>query len=218
MRALTKEMGDKVAGVPPNLVRRAIRQLAVAGHVTVVEGTRADRISLTEKGTDYAIEQIRGNHAAKEYWADPRAMIARYERFQYPFPKGYLQAIHGPDREAAVTAGEGEEDDDLEVPASDRTVTLDHNSPAYQDAIGQLDRIIEETRSSNTAGGDPNDRERALVELSAIRRMLEATKVRAQRVVDFAIEPLRWVAENVAKEGLREAVKQFTAWLFKALM
>lgn len=75
LRALTKESGDKLSGAPANLIRRAVRHLAAANYVVVSEGARADRISLTDKGTEFAIGEVRSNGAAKEYWANPMQAI-----------------------------------------------------------------------------------------------------------------------------------------------
>jgi hypothetical protein len=68
------------------------------------------------------------------------------------------------------------------APASDRTVTLDHNSPAYketEDALEALERALTEANDYP----DPEDKEQRIAEVSATRRLLNSARVRIGAVV-----------------------------------
>ena len=69
------------------------------------------------------------------------------------------------------------DDQPPELPASDRTVSLDHNSISYQEAIEAVDCLEELVRQKNDYD-DPDDKEQKLAEIAAGRTLLKATLVR----------------------------------------
>lgn len=82
------------------------------------------------------------------------------------------------------------------VPASDRTVTLGHNSQEQKEALAKLDDLIAEVRATNDFSGDPEEKEQLIAELSAGRRLLEAAKVRVS-AARAALQPsLKWILEK----------------------
>lgn len=68
-----------------------------------------------------------------------------------------------------------------EIPASDRTVTLQHNAQSYQEAVEALDRLEELVQHTNDYD-DYDDKEQKLAELAAGRTLLKAIRVRVRAV------------------------------------
>lgn len=87
-----------------------------------------------------------------------------------PFARDLLKGL----RRAATEA----------VPAADRVVTIDHNSPQYADAARQLETLEKAVIQSNELP-DPAEKERVVAEISAGRRLLQATKVRFRALVEL---------------------------------
>jgi hypothetical protein len=85
----------------------------------------------------------------------------------------------------------------LNVPASDRIVTLDHNSEAYIQATEGLDKLVEALEQVNDYP-DAEDKEEKLAELSAGRRLLRAVKVRYAAIAAVLGPPLVWLSEKFA--------------------
>jgi hypothetical protein len=74
------------------------------------------------------------------------------------------------------------ETSEAEVPASDRVVRLDHNSPKYigaKEALETLERLLQETNDYP----DPEDKEQKIAEISAARRLLQAVRVRVKAIL-----------------------------------
>jgi hypothetical protein len=65
------------------------------------------------------------------------------------------------------------------VPASDRSVTIDHNSRAYADAEEAMEKLEIAIREANDFS-DPLEKEQREAEVSAARRLLRATLVRLE--------------------------------------
>lgn len=82
-----------------------------------------------------------------------------------------------------------------QVPASDRVVSLGHNSG---EALEKVDQIIAAVQAANDLPGDEEDREQLIAELSAARRILEASKIRLQTLKSTLGPPLKWLAEKAA--------------------
>ena len=82
-----------------------------------------------------------------------------------------------------------------DIPASDRVVTIDHNSEAYSEAVGSLEKLIQSVREINDYP-DQEDKEQQLAELSAGRELISAARVRIQAVKVVLERPLRWFMEK----------------------
>ena len=90
------------------------------------------------------------------------------------------------------------------VPASDRVVALNHNSEPYKSAIESLDKTIEAIRTANDIGtATADEREAIVAEMSAIKRLLEATKVRAAQALSLAAPTFQFIAKTFTQEGLK---------------
>ena len=95
-------------------------------------------------------------------------------------------------------------DAQAEVPASDRTVRLDHNSRSYQDAIEAVDRLEELVRRANDYD-DAEDKDEKLAELSAGRRLLQSVRVRVAAVAHVLAAPIRALTTRFATGLVNQA-------------
>jgi hypothetical protein len=104
------------------------------------------------------------------------------------------------------------------VPAADRTVTLDHNSAAYREAIEELDNVIEAATNSNELGAiDSAEKERVIAELEAGKRILKSEQVSVLNIRGLLGKTLSWLGEKFAA-GIVGQLAQ-TAWaLIKTLV
>jgi hypothetical protein len=97
-------------------------------------------------------------------------------------------------------------------PAADRTVSLDHNSQSYREAVERLDELTRSVQQLNDYR-DREDKEQRIAELTSGRMLLSATRVRAAALWAVLNAPLRWLAEKFSGA----IVGQLAAALFKAL-
>jgi hypothetical protein len=70
----------------------------------------------------------------------------------------------------------------LNIPASDRVVTLDHNSPAYKSLATSLEKLETALQTTNDFPED-SDRNQRTAELSAGRRLLRSVRVHVGAVM-----------------------------------
>jgi hypothetical protein len=97
------------------------------------------------------------------------------------------------------------------APASDRIVTLDHNSRDYKETIDKIDKVVHEIESTNDIGDIPPDEfEARKTELSAGRRLLDATKVRLAAIRDGLYSILTWFASKFADKSAGELASAAT--------
>jgi hypothetical protein len=84
------------------------------------------------------------------------------------------------------------------IPASDRTVTLGHNSPERAKALEKIDALVEAVKQANDLPGSPEEKEQLVAELSAGRRLLEASIIRLGALRATVQPALRWILEKAA--------------------
>lgn len=83
-----------------------------------------------------------------------------------------------------------------EIPASDRVVTLGHNSPEQIEALQKVDELIAAVTRANDFPGTQDDKEQIVAELSAGRKLLEAAKVRVGAAREVLQPKLIWLVEK----------------------
>ena len=100
--------------------------------------------------------------------------------------------------------------DDVYVPASDRVVTLDHNSASFRRAAGALEETLARLRENNEM--DPDDKTRIELELDSGLKMIEAPKTRIQAAGVVLVGALKWLVDRFASSlvGIA-AARAFTA-------
>ncbi|MBP1064836.1 hypothetical protein JOE51_006303 [Bradyrhizobium japonicum] len=86
------------------------------------------------------------------------------------------------------------------VPASDRTVSVDHNSKDYLDADAAMERLETALREANDFP-DVLEREQREAEVSAARRLLRATLVRLEPLA-VLLKPILVVYATKVKDGI----------------
>jgi hypothetical protein len=87
------------------------------------------------------------------------------------------------------------------IPASDRTVRLDHNNPDYRTAIKDLETLEEAVRGNNDFS-DPEDKEQRVAELGATRRLLVAARARVDALLVVAYRGLQYLAKTFADKAI----------------
>jgi len=111
--------------------------------------------------------------------------------------------------EAALVRANG-----ASVPASDRVVSLGHNSPEQEAALEKIDEVIAALQGANDFPGDEEAKEQIIAELSAGRRILEASKVRVAALSTMLAPPLQWLMEKAAGSMIGKAAS--AAWDYLA--
>ncbi len=112
-----------------------------------------------------------------------------------------------------------EHNDELELaPASDRLVTLDHNSAEYRETIAALSELSEGVKKSNEFGElfvDPEDKVVVLSQIDNGIQLLRNKKVIpdvVKRVLEF---PLRFIKEKMPDAALGALASKAWDWLMK---
>jgi hypothetical protein len=98
------------------------------------------------------------------------------------------------------------------APAADRVVSLDHNSKAFIDALAAADHV-EKALSEANDFADSEEKEQRIAEVSAVRRLLKAIRVRVEPIIAI-LKPL---AEQ-AKTKLKDTVVGMAVSKFLALL
>jgi hypothetical protein len=88
----------------------------------------------------------------------------------------------------------------IPVPASDRSVTIDHNSPAYADAEAAMEKLEAAIHEANDFP-DLLEKEQREAEVSAARRLLSAALVRLEPLVAL-LRPILVEYGTKVKDGL----------------
>jgi hypothetical protein len=92
------------------------------------------------------------------------------------------------------------------VPASDRIVTLNHNSPEYNNVMIALDTLEEVLRGSNDYP-DAEEKERVVAEVSAAKRLFQSVKVRVGAVVAVLSTPVLYLAKQFMGKAVGDAAQ-----------
>jgi hypothetical protein len=96
----------------------------------------------------------------------------------------------------------------MRVPASDRIVDLDHNSPTFSEISDRLDELEGRLRVDNDTGelvGE--ERATALEEVSRLRAWWSSSKIRVMSFVSLAKSTLGWIGEKAASATVGELAK-----------
>jgi hypothetical protein len=94
-----------------------------------------------------------------------------------------------------------DENTDQSVPASDRVVRLDHNSPEYIQVMNALDELESGLKGKNDYE-DMELRDQHVAEVSAGRRLLQAIRVRSKAIVGVLAGVLGYVSLKFADTAL----------------
>lgn len=120
-----------------------------------------------------------------------------------------LRRLLARELEAAVTGGE-----EAGVPASDRYVRLDHNSPAYTQTVAALEAVVEAVRRDNEYGSaDPDDRDQRIAELEAGKRLLQEVRVRVDAAHALFVGTLGYLAVKFADAAIGNMANEALNWV-----
>jgi hypothetical protein len=92
------------------------------------------------------------------------------------------------------------------VPASDRTVSLDHNKSEYAEAIQALEKVEQAIKEANDYD-DQDDKDQRIAEISAGRRLLQATKASALAIYAVVRSPLSYLMKKFADVTIGDVAK-----------
>jgi hypothetical protein len=94
--------------------------------------------------------------------------------------------------------------DEFNVPAADRVVKLDHNSASYREAMDALEKLEEVLRGANDYP-DPEEKERVVAEVSAARRIFQATRVRVGVVISLLAASAMYLVKTFTGAAIGQA-------------
>ena len=105
-----------------------------------------------------------------------------------------------------------DEPNELEaIPASDRTVTLDHNKPAYRDVVEKLEELKAAIEANNNyRDTDLADHERRLTDIEITLKILQNKRVNVNALKAVALGTLAYLAEKFSEHPIGELAK--AAW------
>lgn len=86
----------------------------------------------------------------------------------------------------------------LKIPASDRVVSLGHNSPPQVEVAEKIDELTELLRTTNEFPGSDEEKDQILGELFAGKSLLHSDQVRVSAVRETIGSALRWLMEKAA--------------------
>lgn len=97
------------------------------------------------------------------------------------------------------------------APASDRTVPLDHNSPAYGEVVEKLEELKRVIESNNEyRETDLEDHERRLTDVESTLKLLENKRVNVNAMKAVAFGTLAYLVEKFAEHPIGDLAK--AAW------
>lgn len=166
--------------VKASFIYATIRQIQTSKHLSLESEQDGGGISLTPMGI----------RAVEKLLKDPASVPSRYRD----------EGLSAFDEELIVVAG---------IPASDRTVGIDHNSAEFAEAKETIAAAKVALSSDNAVGqalGD--DREIALAEIEQIEQMIDQPRTRASLLKSYSKRSLGWIGEKSAGTVLAELVKK----------
>jgi hypothetical protein len=101
---------------------------------------------------------------------------------------------------------------DMDVPASDRTVRLDHNSPEYRNALEALDALEKALRGDN-AFPNAEEKEQRIAEISATQRLLQTIRVSVRKIVAVGVTTASALAGAMYSDAIKQAASAALTWL-----
>lgn len=90
------------------------------------------------------------------------------------------------------------------IPASDRVVQLNHNSPEYKNTIDALE-TLEQTIVEANDYEDVEDKEQKIAEVSAGRRLMQAAKIRVAAISAVLSVPILYLIKKFIDTGIGKA-------------
>ena len=102
------------------------------------------------------------------------------------------------------------------IPAANRIVTLNHNAPEYTATLDGLEGIEDQIRTSNALPKE--DRDRSLVELTAVKEILKQETARIEVLKGFVLPTLIFLSVLLVETVAGAAISNTILPSLKALM
>ncbi|MGX9145793.1 hypothetical protein [Mesorhizobium sp. 128a] len=171
------------------------------GHVTWPEQQEMRLASQLLLFEQMALENLRPELFAREFYSSARNVNeGTQEMLNQAFRPFVYELRRYLKRNIDIAVPEIEEisfPKPIFVPASDRTITVDHNSPDYAEVSNTLKNLEAAIRESNNYD-DMDDKDQRIAEIRAGRRLLEAVKVRADALHALLYQGLKYLAKKFA--------------------
>lgn len=102
------------------------------------------------------------------------------------------------------------------IPASDRIVTLEHNSEQRREIVDAVDAVVEAVKGDNEYGDNkPEEKEAIVTALAAGRKLLDSVQIRVAAIKASLLPVLKFVAETFAKETVKGLAAKAIAFILK---
>lgn len=109
-------------------------------------------------------------------------------------------------------------EEQVPIPASDRTVPLNHNQPDYQDAVAALDKVIEEFRNDHRLDNEDKERKDAISKfLEGGRRLLDGKEISVEEGEIWLVKPLKWIVGKFTEGTLQAAAAKALEFICKLI-
>lgn len=111
--------------------------------------------------------------------------------------EGWSDELYGESTEGVLFSLDGNVQENSLFPASDRTVTLNHNQPDYQETVAALDKVVEEFRNDHRLDNELGHEKGALLKaLEGGRELLDDTVVNVRIGVALLVESLKRLVQK----------------------
>lgn len=89
------------------------------------------------------------------------------------------------------------------IPASDRIVSLDHNSNSYKEAVSSVNEVIDGLNKANDLGDLTVEEKEAITSsLTTSKLLLAQLKIRVSIVSELVVPPFKWVMKKFADQAI----------------
>lgn len=163
-------------GVEPKILKKAAVDLKTDGFLEAAEEVHAGALEISGKGIKHVEVMV-------ESGVEP--FVSR------------LNAARGAAISEALEDAEVEVLEGSQIPASDRMVRINHNSPEYAQVVATLDDVIKEFRDDHRLDNELGHEKGALLKaLEGGRELLNDVVINARVTTALILEPLRRLAEK----------------------
>lgn len=195
---------SEVISRPKNAIRLIVKELIGENFVSIDYG-----------GPENPIKMITGLLGEGALYVSPDDRMVSLTRNGVE----YIDCSHGENYEKILDRVRSKESQEKHIPASDRYVTLSHNSPERDEVVAALDKVIREFREDHRYDNELGKEKGALLKaLEAGRELLDDAKIKVSLGVALLIEPLKNIVEKYEKDITGSVIKEGVGALAKYLL
>ncbi len=146
----------------------------------------------------------------------PSIVAEKITKYQSMGTKWLKQAvIHFINKRAEIDDEETE--DEIEIPAADRIVTVDHNAPEHTELEQEIVKLKEEALRSTEGNKLSDNAEAALSDIDAGLLLWRKTTYRFEAIKNTLIAGIQSLASEIKKEGFKQVAKALTTKILSYL-